>query len=660
MVSMSGQGFGTCLDQPLQTIANDCKRLQSVPRLAYLYSRYPVVSQTFCDSEMLALEGMGFELQVVSLNAPPDSFRHERLDRLKAEIHYPAPGDVLEAEARLPEFTQKLGPLIAEHDAKYGKSFKAATRARNAWHFAPILKRLGVSHVHVHFANRATHSALFLKKLGFTFSFTAHAQDFMVDLGSNELLAEMVRESEFTVCVSDFSRALLCQMCPGNDAKVVRIYNGIELDDFPVAQPEHDRDGRLKLVSIGRLIEFKGFQHVVNAAALLKSRGIDVEVSIIGEGPWRGELEPHIEGAGLQDRVKLLGVRSQHQIKRELAEAHAFVLPSIVDRKGASDILPTVITEAMACRLPVVSTKLAGIPEMVADGETGLLVEPGDDRALADAIAKLAGDVALRKRMGEAGRARAERMFALRVTAGEFRSKVSGPMSKVSNAEPQRSPVVALVSTVDEVVRPLKELPVDGRMRVVIADRGADVSDAINDLHARGVEWMPDAVVLESLWQRRSEWRRKMEKLRETIGEAMDGEAFYIQARRAVWLADALPRRGAKHLHAFTSDDIVAVWLWKQLTGLQASVAVEDAPRLSRVVLGRLLADFDVASVSDEKLVRSVNFKLGDSLDLRRPPSHRELRLGPLRIKLRQTAAAVDRKSLERAWLDQILATLHV
>ena len=156
---------------------------------------------------------MGFDLEIVSLNPPPDSFRHERLDRLKAEIHYPPPGAVLDAGARAPEFQEKLGPLIAEHDAKYGKEFKAAVRARNAWHFAPLLRRLGVVHVHVHFANRATHTALFLKKLGFTFSFTAHAQDFMVDLGSDDLLREMAREAEFVVCVSDYSRDLMARIC---------------------------------------------------------------------------------------------------------------------------------------------------------------------------------------------------------------------------------------------------------------------------------------------------------------------------------------------------------------------------------------------------------------------------------------------------------------
>lgn len=622
-------------------------------RIAYLYSRYPVVSQTFCDSEMLALEAMGFGLEVVSLNPPPDSFRHERLDRLNAEIHYPPPGDVLDAKTRVPEFAEKLGALIADHDTRYGKSFKATTRARNAWHFAPVLRSLGVTHVHVHFANRATHSALFLKKLGFTFSFTAHAQDFMVDLGNDDLLREMVRESEFTVCVSDFSRELLCRTCPGNDAKVVRIYNGIELDDFPVAQP--GRGGKLRLVGIGRLIEFKGFQHLVSAVALLKSRGLEVEVRIIGEGPWRSELEPHIEASGLQDSFHLLGIRSQQQIKRELAEAHAFVLPSIVDSKGASDILPTVITEAMACRLPVVSTLLAGIPEMVADGETGLLVEPKDDHALTEAIAKLAGDAALRKRMGEAGRQRAEKLFALSVTAGEL----AGRFEKLkAEGGKQKAELVVLSSHAVSELRPLTSLPADPRLRVLIAERSwhDSLADAPKGL---SIEWIPDAVVLESLWFRRTAWRQEVEKLRSVIGEALDGEAFYIQARRAVWLAESLPKRGVRHLHALTSEELVAVWLWKKLTGLQASVAVEESPSLGRVVLRRLLGDLEVASVSDERLAKDLGSGVEDTLELLKPPTHRELRLGPLRMKLRHTPLARGRRHLERSWLEQTLRTLH-
>ncbi len=622
-------------------------------RLAYLYSRYPVVSQTFCDSEMLALEGMGFDLEVVSLNPPPDSFRHERLDRLRAGIHYPAPESVLEAQARQPGFEAELGSLVKEHDARYGKSFKSRTRARNAWHFAPLLRSLGVTHVHVHFANRATHSALFLKKLGFTFSFTAHAQDFMVDLGSDELLREMVREAEFVVAVSDFSRALICQTCPGSEAKVQRIYNGIELHDFPTARPEGT--GTLRLVSVGRLIEFKGFQHLIPAIGLLKARGIPVELRIIGEGPSRGALEQQIHAAGLDDEVKLLGVRSQEQIKGELAEAHVFVLPSIVDSKGASDILPTVITEAMACHLPVVSTTVAGIPEMVADGVTGLLVEPKDEVAMAAALERLAADPVERARLGHAARPRAEQLFALSVTAGVLAEKFRAVVK--ADATRTEPPVVYLLNELDAAGSPPACLVQEPRLRFLTGGE-ASAKEALDPALLERLEWMPDAVVLESFWLRRTAWRQQVEKLRGATGDAVSSEEFYRQARRAVWLAESLPKRGVKLLHAFRADAVLCVWIVKKLTGLKASAAIEDAPAISRTALAKMLPDFDVVSISDERLRTQLPGAGEDVLKLSRPPTHRKLNLGPLKLKLRQTAPEVDRTPLERAWLEKLFALL--
>jgi hypothetical protein len=327
-----------------------------------------------------------------------------------------------------------------------------------------------------------------------------------------------------------------------------------------------------------------------------------------------------------------------------------------------------------------VSTKLAGIPEMVADGETGLLVNPGDDHALADAIAKLAADPALRKRYGEAGGMRAERLFALSETAGELAARFrmlagvqasdfhEGGRDTPKLQRPEQPPVAYLVSDAQEPLRPRAFLPQDGRMRVLIAERakvdGTVATENLSyDLESPAsltAEWIPDAVVLESLWLRRSEWRRELERCRASMGEAVDGEAFYVQARRAVWLAEALPKRGVRHLHAYTSEDVIAVWLWKKLTGLKTSAAIEEAPGLSRVMLGRLLPDFDLVSVSDEKLVQSVDSELGDFLDLQRPPPHREFRFGPLRMKMRRMAPVANRKSLEREWLERILATLHV
>lgn len=627
------------------------------PRIAYLYSRYPVVSQTFCDSEMLGLEAMGFDLEIVSLNPPQDSFRHERLDRLQAEIHYPPPGAVLDAGARVPEFQAKLGPLIAEHDAKYGGKFKAAVRARNAWHFAPLLQKLGVPHLHVHFANRATHTALFLKKLGFSFSFTAHAQDFMVDLGSDDLLREMAREAKFVICVSDYSRDLLAKICPESAAKISRVYNGIELDDFPATEPE--RGDPLRIVSVGRLIEFKGFAILLEAITELNRRGVSVEARIIGEGPGRGELEQLISANGLLN-VSLPGARSQRQIQRELAESSLFVLPSIVDPKGACDILPTVITEAMAARMPVVSTRVAGIPEMVSHGETGLLVEPGDAHALADAIMELSAHPARRKEMGLAGRARAERLFA----SGETVRQLAGQLEKTCPADAPARPaarkpqVVYLMNAWDGGGADLESLPDDERMQLMACAITDEFASTDPGMLSR-IEFLPDAVVLESHWLRRPDLRHRLERCRATTGDSVSGEEFYRQARRAVHLAELLPRRGVKHLHAFRSDAVLCAWLVKQLTGMRISAAIEDSPVPGRALLGRLLADFDRVSNSDKKLAKLAGFPAEDDLELTKPATHRELRLGPIRLKLRTAPPRRDRRGLEDKWLEQILKNLH-
>lgn len=622
------------------------------PRLAYLFSRYPVVSQTFCDSEMLALERMGFDIEVASLNRPPNSFRHERLDRLRAEIHYPPPPDVLAALCDTDAFRKQLGPLIQDHEERYGTGYKPLVRARNAWFMAGRLRQLGVQHVHVHFANRATHSALFLKRLGFDFSFTAHAQDFMFDLGSGELLAEMARAASFVVAVSDYSRDLLAEMCPESEGKILRVYNGIELDDFPRAEVRQRNP--LRLLSIGRLIEFKGFQHLIGACAQLREREVAVEARIIGEGPLRSELEARIEREGLGDCVRLLGVRSQEEIKRELAGSDLFVLPSIVDPVGASDILPTVITEAMACHLPVISTTVTGIPEMVVHEETGLLVEPMDESALADAIARLGADPAARARMGAAGRARAERLFTFAATAGVLGERF------VRLCAGREAPPRAELSVVYFTHQWNGE---------ALLMHGPRQSDGVRWLAAQGswpdkggdratmgeLELLPDATVIESIWLRRAEARHLIEERRGTLTDHISGSDFYTAARHAVYLAEMLPKRGTRHFHARLSSSVLTAWLLKQLLpALHLSCAVEFEPALSRALLARLLPVFDLISVSDPKLAAQLSCPCGDDLRIGEPSQHAVLRLGPVRIKRKVAAPPPDRAALEKAFLERI------
>ncbi|HSI64712.1 MAG TPA: hypothetical protein VLE43_16405, partial [Candidatus Saccharimonadia bacterium] len=216
-------------------------------------------------------------------------------------------------------------------------------------------------------------------------------------------------------------------------------------------------------------------------------------------------------------------------------------------------------------------------------------------------------------------------------------------------------PVVYVMNGIDEEAASLQTFASEERLRVITGGAPDDGLESSVELLNK-LEWIPDAVVLESLWLRRTTWRQQIEKLRGTVGDAVDGEEFYRQARRAVWLAESLPKRGVKIVHAFRSDAVVCVWLVKKLVGLRVSAAIEDAPTLSRATLVKLLADFDLASVSDEKLRGMLPSSVEDVLKLQKPPTHRKLNLGPVKLKLRNNAPAEDRSAQERAWLEKLIS----
>jgi glycosyltransferase involved in cell wall biosynthesis len=270
-------------------------------------------------------------------------------------------------------------------------------RARNATYFAALFERHGITHFHVHFANRAAHTALFVKEItGIPFSVTAHGQDFMSDLGQDELLREICMTAEFVAAETDYSRDLLRGRCPEAAHKIHRVYNGLDLANLPTPTREERTPGPVTILSVGRLVPFKGFEILLEACAELDLRNFDFRCQIIGDGPLRDKLEGMIASLKLHRRVELCGSRSQEEVYARLRSCDIFALASVVDDEGASDVFPTVIMEAMACARPSVSTRLAGIPESVIDGLTGLLVPPNDWQEFADALDKLVRDPALR------------------------------------------------------------------------------------------------------------------------------------------------------------------------------------------------------------------------------------------------------------------------
>src|SRR3954453_4213806 len=387
-------------------------------RLGYLYSRYPVLSQTFCDAEMLELERRGHEIVLASLYPPKTALRHEYLAKLRAPIRYAPSSRELDVLARKAKRAGRWPEaLVAEHEKKYGPEYKAALRARNALFFVELFERERVPHFHVHFANRAAHTAVFVQAIsGIPFSITAHGQDFMSDLGNEELLRELCANAQFVGAETDYSRDLLAARCPESSAKIFRVYNGIDLRRFPDPTFNQAAAGRIHFLSTGRLVGFKGFEILVDACAELRKRGLDFECEIIGDGPLRDELEADAARQEVSKRIRFAGEQSQNYVLDALRRCDVFVLASAPDERGASDIFPTVNAEAMASGKPGVSTTVAGIPELVANGESGLLVPPRDAYPLAAAMERFGRDRILRANFGRAGRSRIEQEFRIERT----------------------------------------------------------------------------------------------------------------------------------------------------------------------------------------------------------------------------------------------------
>ncbi len=608
-------------------------------RLGYLYSRYPVISQTFCDAEMLALERLGVELAIGSIYPPLTSLRHEHISRLRAPFHYAPPQEIL----RIWEKNAKTAgtwprDLVDHHERKYGPGAKAGQRARNALYFADFFARNNVDHVHVHFANRAAHTALFLKEIsGIPFSVTAHGQDFMKDLGSDDLLREICAAAEFVAAETDYSRELLCQRCPDSAAKIHRVYNGIDLEHFPTPHYETARPATApantfgvahyqlpRIISVGRLVAFKGFEHLIDACAELARRGFDFVCEIIGDGPLRDLIEARIESLNLSSRINLLGSLSQRAVLEKLRAADIFALASVTDAQGASDVFPTVILEAMASACPVVSTRLAGIPELVMDGETGVLVSPGDTSALIEAMAQLLCDHELRLRYGRAGRTRIEQHFRIEHTVAPLlklfeKSSDAGVKSALcrashSEAGTEANQIAYLIDRWPDDDLPLieGELEEMKRRSVPIAPFVCELNSSLHfnramEQLAPSLEFLPDAMVLEAEWRANPTLAQALEEERAQQNSRAPGAIFLRQARFALALQKLLRQKNVSHVHATSSRALVCALILKKLLNVTVSATIEARPELPRNWIQNALSECVGGRLAHRKLLDAQN-----------------------------------------------------
>lgn len=391
-------------------------------RVLYVVSLFPCLSETFIVREMHALIGHGADLAIVSLKSPSETIEQERTVELLDRTGYPH-GALRSVFALLTlglRHPLKVGGFLMLLCARMWRqpvnllySIGALCNVAGQWRW---IRRFDPQIIHAAWATYPATVAWFLSRLlDKPYSFTSRAHDIFVE---DHMMVGKLASTALAVTITRNNVRHLAQWMPTPGATPVQVvHSALDLQNNP-----YSRDARLphRLLSVGRLDPIKGYDVLLPALAELQRRGVPFDSVIIGDGKLRQQLEAQRDALGLGERVSFAGARPGHVVRQAMAEATVMVMPCVVTAEGNADGIPNVLTEAMAAGLPVISTRVSGIPELVDDGVCGRLVAPNDPHALADAIATLLADPALREAFAVAGRQKVEREFDVLKEAGRL------------------------------------------------------------------------------------------------------------------------------------------------------------------------------------------------------------------------------------------------
>ena len=397
------------------------------PVIGYIVRRFPKISETFILNEILAMENRGMDIHIFSLLPTRDSRFHGDLGKLKANVHYLP--DIFDLRTLL-RYNKRVARRNRE---RYMRSLGKVLRTGNPlllWRFlqsgyiADRAQGLKLNHIHAHFANRSTSVASLTSEiLGIPYSFTAHAVDIYKEDVKEKVLTRKIEAAKCVVTVSDANKQFLVNHAKESSDKIIRIYNGIDVNRF---KPGDDApDSPFTILAVARLVEKKGLVDLIEACRYLRDRELSFRCWIVGKGKLRRTLQELVDKWKLGDTVELLGAHSQDQILERYHQANLFVLPCIVGTDGNRDGLPVSIVEALACGLPVVTTPVTGIPEAVRHEHNGLIVPEQNPRLLANAIQKLIIDRDLYARLRQNTRASVLERFDLRKTVNELLNAIT-------------------------------------------------------------------------------------------------------------------------------------------------------------------------------------------------------------------------------------------
>jgi glycosyltransferase involved in cell wall biosynthesis len=380
-------------------------------RLAYVVSRFPSTTETFIAREMGAVEDLGVSIELFALVHERDVVVHPeaepflrrlrtaplwRLETVRAQwywmrrrpkAYFSVWWDATRGNWRSPQFLLRAWIVVP----------KAARFAREA-------EQEHVEHAHAHWATHPALAAFVIGRLvGIPFSFTAHAHDIFVN---RTMLEEKLSAATFVAVISSFNREyLVSHYGERSRGKLVVVRCGVDAERFTREIDCSTRREGFRIVCVASLQPYKGHQVLVDALARLRDRDVPFECLLVGEGAERASIEEQVRRLDLADRVSLAGALRSGDVLRIFKTADVVALSSVVVASGQMEGIPVALIEALACEVPVVASRLSGIPELVIDGETGLLVDAGDADALADAIERLSRDPSLRRQLGAAGRA---------------------------------------------------------------------------------------------------------------------------------------------------------------------------------------------------------------------------------------------------------------
>jgi glycosyltransferase involved in cell wall biosynthesis len=386
--------------------------------LLYLTSTFPKRSETFVYREVLGLRKLGVDIVTASLHEPEVLTGDSELEALAKETRtlYPAGMGSLLSDAAafvlhhpvaaLRVLVMAAKDFFSASDIGLKGRSKVLIQALAAMALAQRLRFQSLSGIHVHMAHAPATVGMYLSvALGIPWSFTGHAVDLFRD---RCLLKEKLQRASFVACISEWHRQWYEQISPGDHHHYPVIRCGVDVPDEPVASRE---SGVLQLLGLARLVPKKGFDTMLRAVGIMRQKGIPVECALAGDGPERERLQKLAHRLDLENNVRFLGAVSHAKVAELLRDADVMVLPCKVDEEGDRDGIPVALMEAMACGMPVISGDLPTIRELIEDGVSGLLVSPGDEEALAQAICKLASNTSLRNQLGSAGRTRVKEEF---------------------------------------------------------------------------------------------------------------------------------------------------------------------------------------------------------------------------------------------------------